>query len=168
MRSFENLVRDGRCQVPATGNPYLIGTAVVVDPSTNTLVRPADSAAPTILSGIVLFEHIQYQGTDPFLASPNDFPYTVVPLGRFAQRIHGPGAKVYFKNTADQPLYDGRVVTGQTIVAGLGGATPTIAVGDYLTPAADGTWKEGNASTGWLQVEQVNNATGLCEARFKF
>jgi hypothetical protein len=166
-RSFENLIRDGRNQVPATGSPYLIGTAVVVD-STNTLVRPSDSANPTVLSGVVVFEHIQYQGTDPFLASPNDFPYTVVPLGRFAQMVHGRGAKVYFKNTADQPLYDGRVIAGQTIVAGLGGATPTIVVGDYLTPAADGTWKEGNATNGWFQVEQVNNASGLCEARFTF
>lgn len=166
-RSFENIVRDGRNKVPATGNPFLIGTAVTVD-GTNTLVRPSANAAPTQLSGVVVYEHIQYQGTDPFLQSPNDAPYTTVPLGRFAQMVHGIGVKVYFKNTADQPLYDGRIITGQSLVAGLGIATPTIAVGDYLTPAADGTWVEGSSSNGWFLVEQVNNAAGLCEARFLF
>jgi hypothetical protein len=116
----------------------------------------------------VLYEHIQYQGVDPFLTSPQDYPFTVVPLGRFAQMIHGVGVKVWFKNTADKPLYDGRIQPGATLVAGVGGATPTIAVGAFLTPAADGTWQAGTAGNGWLQVEQVVNSTGLCEARLTF
>lgn len=168
-RSFENIVRDGRNKTPATGTPFLIGTAVQVDPANpGTLARPSAASAPTALSGIVLYEHIQYQGVDPFMTTSQDYPFTVVPLGRFAQMIRGNGVKVWFKNTADKPLYDGRVQTGATLVAGLGGATPTIAVGDYLTPAADGTWAEGNATNGWLQVENVVNSTGLCEARFTF
>jgi hypothetical protein len=169
-RSFENIVRDGRNKVPATGTPFLIGTAVQVDPANpGQLKRPAAASAPNALSGIVLYEHIQYQGVDPFLTSPQDYPFTVVPLGRFAQMIHGVGTKVWFKNTADKPLYDGRVQPGATLVAGLAGATPTIAVGDFLTPAADGTWQEtSNQALAWLQVEQVVNSTGLCEARLTF
>lgn len=160
-RSFENIVRDGRNKVPGTGSPYLIGTAVQVGAG-NVLVRPAAASAPTALSGIVVFEHIQYQGTDPFLTTPQDFPYTVVPLGRFAQMVHGVGVKVYFKNTADKPLYDGRTQPGATLVAG------TPAVGDYLTPAANGTWAVGDATNGWLQVEHTVPSTGLFEARLTF
>lgn len=168
-RSFENIVRDGRHKTPATGNPFLIGTAVQVDPANpGFLKRPTAASAPTALSGILVYEHIQYQGVDPFLTSPQDYPFTVVPLARFAQMVHGIGTKVFFKNTADKPLYDGRVQPGATLVAGLATATPTIAVGDYLTPASDGTWAEGNAGNGWLQVEQVVNSTGLCEARLTF
>lgn len=160
-RSFENIVRDGRNKVPATGSPYLIGTAVQVGAG-NVLVRPTAASAPTALSGIVVFEHIQYQGVDPFLISPQDFPFTVVPLGRFAQMVHGVGVKVYFKNTADKPLYDGRTQPGATLVAG------TPAVGDYLTPAANGTWAVGDATNGWLQVEHTVPSTGLYEARLTF
>ena len=160
-RSFENIVRDGRNKVPATGSPYLIGTAVQVGAG-NVLVRPTAASAPTALSGIVIFEHIQFQGVDPFLTSPQDFPFTVVPLGRFAQMVNGRGVKVFFKNTADKPLYDGRTQPGATLVAG------TPAVGDYLTPAADGTWAAGTATNGWLQVEHAVPSTGLYEARFTF
>lgn len=168
-RSFENIIRDGRNKVPATGSPYLIGTAIQVDPANaGQVTRPAAASAPTQLSGIAVYEHIQYQGVDPFLISPQDYPFTVVPLGRFVQMVHGQGVKVYFKNTADKPLYDGRIQPGATLVAGVGGATPTVVVGNYLTPAADGTWQVGNASNGWLQVEQVVNSTGLCEARLTF
>jgi hypothetical protein len=174
-RDFTGIIRDGRNKVPASGltgadaSGFLLGTAVKVDPSNpGQLVRPATSAAPTALSGIVVYEHIQFQGVDPFLTTQYDPPFQVAPLGRMAQMVHGPGVKVWFRNTADKPLYDGRVQAGLSMVAGLGGATPTIAVGDYLTPAADGKWAEGNATNGWLQVESVNNETGLCEARFTF
>lgn len=169
IRSFENIVRDGRNKTPATGSPYLIGTAVQVGAG-NVLVRPAASTAPTALSGIVLYEHIQFQGVDPFLTSPQDFPFTVVPLGRYAQMIHGLGVKVFFKNTTSKPLYDGRVQPGALLVTS-GGATPTAVnpnVGDFLTPAADGTWLVGTSTNAWLQVEHVVASTGLVEARFTF
>jgi hypothetical protein len=174
-RDFTGIVREARNKVPASGltgpdaSGFLIGTAVVEDSANpGQLVRPAGAAAPNALSGIVLYEHIQYQGVDPFLATSYDAPFQVAPLGRMAQMVHGPGVKVWFKNTVDTPLYDGRLQAGVTLVNGLGGATPSISVGDYLTPGSNGRWAEGNAGNGWLQVTLVNNTTGLCEARFTF
>lgn len=170
-RDFTAIIRDGRNKVPGSGltgvdaGGFLLGTAVAVDPANpGQLVRPATSAAPTALSGIVIYEHIQFQGVDPFLTTQYDPPFQVAPLGRFAQMIHGPGVKVWFKNTVDKPLYDGRVQSGLQMVAGIG----SVSVGDYLTPAANGKWAEGNATNGWLQVELVNQTVGLVEARFTF
>lgn len=172
-RDFSNIVRDGRNMVPAAGltgsdvSGFLIGTAVTVDPANpGQLKRPGAAAVPTALSGIVLYEHIQFQGVDPFLATQYDAPFTVAPLGRFAQMIHGLGVKVWFKNTVDVPLYDGRIQTGKTMIST---ALNSLNVGDGLATAADGTWvKAADAAHSWLTVESVNPTTGLVEARFTF
>lgn len=172
-RDLTNIIRDGRNQVPTglTGsdaNGFLIGTAVTVDPNNaGKLMRPGAAAAPTALSGIVLYEHIQFQGVDPLLTTPLDPPYIYAPQGRMAQMVHGIGVKVWFKNTANLPLYDGRQQVGGTLV----NATDltTLKPGDNLTPAADGTWaKAASAAAAWLTVESVNATTGLVEARFTF
>lgn len=164
MRSFENIVRDGRFRVPKTGDPYLIGSAVVVDPANaGLLTRPGAAAAPSPGCGIVLYEHILKSGVDSSLTTTSDAPFNAVPRGQYAQMIHGPGAKVWFKNTEDGTFYDGRPQDGVTLVNG----APS--VGDFLIPAADGTWDVGgDAATGWLFVEQSNPDTGLVEARFTF
>jgi hypothetical protein len=172
-RDTSNIVRDGRNKVPASGlsgadvNGFLIGTAVTVDPANPGLLkRPGAAALPTALSGIAVYEHIQFQGVDPFLTTQYDPPFQVAPLGRFAQMVHGLGVKVWLKNTADKPLYDGRVQKGATLVST---DLTTLAVGDGLATNADGTWsKAGDAAHSWLTVESVNATTGLVEARFTF
>jgi hypothetical protein len=123
-RDLTAIIRDGRNKVPtgltgADANGYLIGTAVAVDPANaGQLKRPAAAVAPpTALSGIVVYEHIQFQGVDPFLTTQYDPPFIYAPQGRFAQMVHGPGVKVWFKNTAALPLYDGRNQAGATLVA---------------------------------------------------
>lgn len=174
-RDTTGIIRDGRNKVPGSGlsgpdaGGFLIGTCAVVDAAhPGQLVRPTSGDAPTPLSGIVVYEHIQFQGVDPFLTTQYDPPFQVAPLGRFAQLIHGLGVKIWLKNTADKPLYDGRVQTGQSMVTGLGIATPTIAVGDYIGVGSNGLWIESDADSAWAQVEYVNNTTGLCEARLTF
>lgn len=165
-RSFENIVRDGRFRVPASGDPWVIGTAVVVDEDGDKrLRRPTDSETPTQLCGLLVFEHITNRGVDPFLTTPSDFD--TVPLNQYAQFVHGIGTKVWFKNTDTKTLYDGRTIESRTLVAGLG-ATPTVAAGDFLTADTDGTLKEGTSSNGWLVVEQVDATLGLVECRFTF
>lgn len=171
-RDLTAVVRDGRNSVP-TGlsgpdiNGYLIGTAVTVDPSNpGQLKRPSADAAPTALSGIVVYEHIQFQGVDPFLTTPLDPPFIYSPQGRYAQMVHGPGVKVWFKNTTALPLYDGRSQAGLTMVSTSLGS---LAVGDSLTPGSNGVWKKATTpGTEWLTVESVNATTGLVEARFTF
>lgn len=173
MRGFENVVRTARFRVPKTadatgagqeGGLFLIGTAVQIDPADpGFLKRPDANQEPDPSCGIVVYEHIQRMGSDPYTTTAQDFE--VVPAGQYAQVMRGPGVKVWFKNTDEAVSYDGKTRSGRDLVAGLG-ATPTVAVGDFLTVAADGTYVEGTAANGWFLVEQVSG--DLVECRFTF
>jgi len=173
-RDFSNIIRDGRNAVPtglsgADANGYLLGTGVTLDPSNaGYLVRPSNGAAPTQLSGLAVYEHIQFQGVDPFLTTQYDPPFNVAPSGRMAQVVHGVGVKVWFKNTPDSTEYDGRTEVGATyITTSLG----SLSIGSGLKVGANGTWVLSTDSTGadwWLVVESVNATTGLVEARLTF
>lgn len=164
MRSFENIVRDARFRVPATGSALKIGEGVMIDTaSAGRLKQATVGVAPSANCGIVVYEHIQ--NISDALTLSDDSPYTLVPLGVYAQMIHGPGTKVWFKNTSDATLYDGRVRTGVTMVSPSN--LSSIAVGDGISPDGSGGWSE-DASAPWLIVEQVNTSTGLVEARFTF
>lgn len=164
MRSFENVVRDGRFRAPKSGTPFLIGSPVALDTANPGFLRLATAAeAPSPLTGVAVFEHIQYKGVDTFLTTNVDAPFNRVPLGQYTQMMHGVGVKVWLKNTTASPLYDGRTQEGVTVYAG------PVAVGDSLVPAGDGTWRVGTGTeTGWLFVEQSNPDSGLVEARFNF
>lgn len=166
-RDFTNIVRDGRNKTPATGDPLVLGTAVVVDPANPGQVKvPAADASPSALSGILVYEHIQYKGVDASLTEAVDMD--TAPKGAYVQVVHGPGVKVWFKNTTTKTLADGREIAGRTMVAGAG-ATPTLAVGDMLTPATDGTWKEtADPADAWMVVESIDIDRGLVEARLTF
>lgn len=175
-RSFENIVRLGRQRTPKTGANILIGAPVVVDDSAPGFLRLAEAGEATSPgAGVLVYEHITvagvggFNGIDLALTSPSDPPFNVAPKGAYAQIVHGIGTKVWYRNTTDKPLYDARVQVGLTVVAGLG-ASPTIAIGDYLTPAGDGTWVEANGTTdgNWLYVEQVDAVSGRVECRFTF
>lgn len=174
MRSFENVVRTARFRVPAAPNAFsgdgsegglaLIGTAVMLDAANpGFLKRPDANEVPSPACGVVVYEHIQRMGSDPFTTTALDFE--VVPAGQYAQVMRGPGVKVWFKNTESALSYDGKSRPGRDLVAGLG-ATPSVAVGDFLTVTADGTYTEGNATNGWFLVEQVQG--DLVECRFTF
>lgn len=164
MRSFENVVRDGRFRVPATGTPLRIGEGVMLDPANpGRLKRATADAAPSANCGIVVFEHIQNKSDA--LTLSHDAPYNQVPLGVYAQMMHGPGTKVWFKNTDAKTLYDGRVREEFDFVTG---DLATLAPGDGLTPDGSGKWAEDATGNPWLVVEQVNPTTGLVEARFTF
>jgi hypothetical protein len=163
-RSFANIVRDGRARVPATGNAFKIGAPVV---ATDDGLAAAGAGAATTGAGVVVFEHIQVKGTDPALAGTAEFDY--VPVGAYAQRVHGVGTKVWFRNTASKTLYDGRVIAAGGLLANsvdLG----TLAVGDALTPDGAGKFKVANGTTdgNWLIVTSVNATTGVVEAEFTF
>lgn len=177
MRSFENLVRDGRHRVPATGTPFHIGGSVIMDAAAPGFMRLATEAeAPSALAGAVVFEHIQTSGD--VLVTSDDSPYDQVPLGAYAQIIHGPGAKVWFKNTAAKTMYDGRVRSAFNFVVDTSGAALTLNVnqlGKGLVPDGAGKWRLTDGTTdaqaggtAWLLIEQINPATGLVEARFTF
>lgn len=175
MRSFENVVRDGRFRVPATGTPLPIGSPVTLDPDNPGLLKQAgDAAARGPQSGVVVYEHITARGVDPLLSSSVDAPYNVVPLGQYAQMMHGAGTKVWFKNTGDKALYDGRSIAGggllaDSVVSALEANPTTLKPGDGLVPDADGKFRKTTGTeSAWLTIEQANPSTGVVEARFTF
>lgn len=171
MRSFENIVRDGRARVPSTGTAFKIGAPVMLDPANPGRLKAATEAVdPGPNTGIVVFEHIQNKGDA--LVGPYDAPHDSVPLGQYAQMVHGAGAKVWFKQTADKALYDGRTQAGYEFIVD---AIGSLAIGDGLVPDGAGKFRKTDGSTtadvggkAWLVIEQINTSTGVVEARFTF
>lgn len=126
------------------------------------------------LSGVAVYEHAPaaFATFDPFLTTFSDIDF--VPFGKALQVIADPdNTKIVFTNTVASTFLQTRAYAGRIMVAGVGGATPTVAVGDILTPGtgndAAGYWAEtGSASNGWLKVVGVDNTRLEIEARFLF
>ena len=127
------------------------------------LKRATNGVTPNVLMGLLVFEHIQNKSDA--LTTNHDAPYDVVPLGVYAQFIHGIGAKVWLRNTPLTTLYDGRQRAAVNWVAA--GDLSGLAIGDGLSPDGSGGWSE-DASSPWLLVEQIDSDNGLVEARLTF
>jgi hypothetical protein len=117
-------------------------------------------------TGIGIYEHIDYNQLDPAYYTYSDRDQ--MPQGKLVQLIIGPNVKVVFRNTADRTFMATRDYDGRIMVAGMG-ATPTVAVGDYLTPGTGndsaGYWAEtGSAANAWLVVTNVDAARQEVEA----
>jgi hypothetical protein len=181
MRSFENVVRDGRFRAPKTGTPFIIGAPVQlnnVNPGAagyGEFKAATAAKAPGPDCGLVVFEHIQNKSDA--LTTQYDSPYNQVPLGQYAQIMHGAGTKVWFRNTVDKTLYDGRVqAAGGLLVDGLD--LTTLKPGTGLVPDGNGKFRLAADADGagagtalepaWLVVEQCNPSTGRVEARLTF
>lgn len=134
--------------------------------ATGTQVHPAPG-----LGGIVVFEHAPaaYAGYDPLLTTYSDIDFA--PYGKAVQVVSGTEVKVVFRNTEDRTYLNTRDYEGRIMVAGLG-ATPTLAVGDYLTPGTGndtvGYWAESNAANAWLVITKVDTDRDEVEAKFVF
>lgn len=120
-------------------------------------------------SGILVYEHIDLNYLDPAYSTYSD--RDTAPVGKMVQVVHGDAVKVVLRNTEDRTFLNVRNYSGRIMVAGLG-ATPTLQVGDYLSPGTgnddSGYWAESNAANGWLVVEQFDAARGEVECRFNF
>lgn len=172
------------------GARYMLPADAAADIPIGAPVRVADGAAPDGngllpvalatgaqppkggLSGILVFEHAPaaFAGDDPFLTTYSD--KDTAPRGRAVQVVAGDRVKVVYRNTEDRTFLETRDYTGRTMVAGMG-ATPTLAVGDMLTPGAGtdaaGYWAEtATAANAWLIVEHVDAARGEVECRLAF
>lgn len=160
-----------------------IGVPVKYDSSVDTtaygsgvlgVVLATTAQAPVVTqSGVLVYENAPagYAGNDPFLTRYSDMDKA--DKGKLVQVVHGTTVKVVFTNTYDRTFLQTRSYTGRVMVAGITGATATIAVGDYLTPGvgtdADGYWAEtATASNGWLRVTAVDNANDELEAVMLF
>jgi hypothetical protein len=120
------------------------------------------------LCGIGVYEHIDFNGADPSLTLYSD--KDLIPLQRLVQLTAGPNTKVVFTNTAARTFMGVRSYAARTMVAGMG-ATPTVKVGDLLSPGtgtdAAGYWAvNGTAANAWLVVTNVDTARQMVEAEF--
>jgi hypothetical protein len=121
--------------------------------------------------GILVYEQFRYDGTDTTIATYSDMD--TVPAGRGVQVVTGENrVKVAYKTTDADSFYNrADYPTARVMVAGAG-ATPTVAVGDYLTPSTGtdvaGYWEEtSDAAEAWLVVTSVDS-NGWVEAVLNF
>ena len=138
----------------------------VVDESSAAALVPGQA-------GILVYEYgpAAFAGFDPYLTTYSDL--SVVPLGASAQVISGdPTTKVTFTNTVASQFLGIRSYPARTMVNGFG-ATPTVAVGDYLVPGAgddtDGYWQSQASPVGaWLVITHVDSVRLQVEAQMLF
>lgn len=179
MRRFTNLVREGRFRSPSSATLRL-GTLVEIDPSDTSRVRQAVDTAiggtgdvRLSLVGILWYEHDSQTYNDPaFGGAAGQLPQDLdtAPVNRMVQVLHGPGAKVWLRNTEANTTEPGLNFPSDraavTMVAGLGGATPTINVGDLLGwDNSAGNWAATtDATKAVLRVTYVDNALATLDA----
>lgn len=176
--------RSGRFATPSDGSngsdlEFRIGCGVKSTTTVNDLglteVAMGDDAVPPVSGkmGILVYEYgpAAFAGDDPFLTTYSD--KDTAPNGKGVQVVSGPEIKVVLKNTSDRTFLNTRDYTGRTMVAGMG-ATPTVAIGDYLEPHAtpndtNGYWQEtATLANAWLVVTSVDTDRAEVEARMLF
>ena len=174
--------RGGRYALNADNATVRIGAPVVVadgtsDTAGRLYVKLADGAQAipkSGLGGILVYEYAPaaYAGNDPQLTTYSDLG--TVAAGQAVQVVTGPEVKVVLRNTDASTFLNTRSYAGVKMFAGSISATPTLAVGDYLTPQTtpndtNGYWVEtGTAANGWLVIVGIDSTRGEVEARLNF
>lgn len=123
--------------------------------------------------GVLDFERFRMDGLDPYNHTYSDAD--TVDGGRPVQVVTGANrVKVALRNTTADSFYSrADYPTARIMVAGVSIATPTVAVGNFLTPGVgndtDGYWAEtSDAAEAWLVVTAVDSSTGEVEAIVNF
>jgi hypothetical protein len=158
------------------------GVPVLIDGSNDGLGRltvtlaTGDQAKPKVgTGGILVFENIEAVGFDGRTITFSDVDLATP--GDAVQVVTGGNGRVKaaFINTPIGASYVGRAnyPKARIMVAGVSQATPSVAVGDYLTPGdgndAAGYWKEtSTAANGWWVVTSVDSTNGVVEAELNF
>lgn len=173
--------RAGRYIAPATGTAIVIGAPVKV----NTAAAANELGLPEVVlatgeqapvagqSGIAVYEYKGsegWAGDDPYLTTYSD--KATVPLGEALQVVSGDSVKVAFTNTVSQLFLNTRTYAGRVMVS-QSGATPNIAVGEFLSPGVgndtSGYWaKTTDRTKAWMVVTSVDSTRDCVEARLLF
>jgi hypothetical protein len=163
------------------GTDVPVGAPLVIAPGATPNVSYTDALPATLatggqvpvhgFAGIGVYEWIDYNQVDPLYITYSDRG-DLIPDGKLCQLVAGLNIKVVFKNTSDRTFLNTRDYDGRIMVAGMG-ATPTVAIGDYLTPGVgddtNGYWAvTQTANEGWLVVTNVDAARQEVEAEFNF
>ncbi len=171
---------DNAIDTVAIGAPVVFATSGTVGANNALDLEPvivADGAQDIPVSGrggIAVYEYgpAAFAGDDPSLTTYSD--KDTIPAGAAVQVISGSQIKVRYKNTAARTFLESREYAARTMVAGLSAATPTVVVGELLTPQttpndSNGYWVEtSTASEAWLVITKVDAATDELEAQMTF
>jgi hypothetical protein len=161
------------------GAPVIADTTAGADSMGRQVVKLATSADPSgdipppaLGAGLAIYEYgpAAFAGTDPLLTTFSDLG--VVPAGRACQVVHGTHVKVVLFNTVAELFLGVRAYPQRTMVNGLG-ATPTVAVGNYLVPGlgddTDGYWvSTATAAGAWMVITNIDPIRVALEARMLF
>lgn len=114
--------------------------------------------------GILIWEtpNVDFPGRDPLLTLPSDLD--TCPDGAPVQLVSGSYVRIRYENTVASTFH-GRAYAGRVMVGGVSIATPTIKVGDLLTPGpgndTSGYWTEtSDQDLAWASVTAVYD-TGI-------
>jgi hypothetical protein len=173
MRRFTNLVREGRFRSPAA-TALRLGTGVEIDPgdvlrvrSITTNVVGGSGDVRTSLVGVIWYEHdsqtLEGQAAGS-LVQDND----TAPANRMVQVLHGPGAKVWFRNTLASTTEPGLNFANTRPAVTMVDGMATLAVGDLLGwDSTPGNWAvTADPTEAVFRVTAVNNALLTCDAEF--
>lgn len=176
--------RAGRYINPADGDQIVLGAPVLVDTAAGTdsdhrlevnLATGAGDGRPRNgMGGIAVYEWAPsaFAGDDPLLVTYSDKDY--IPVGEPCYLVSGEEVKVCLRNTEEIEFFGQRTYAARKMVAGAGGATPTVEVGEMLRPHdspsdSNGYWQvTTDEDEAWLVVTAVHNDLGEVEARFLF
>lgn len=176
MRRFTNLVREGRFRSPAA-TELRLGTLVEIDPADTARVREADGTTGVAIGGsgdvrlatcgILWYEHDSqtYEGR---AAGSLDVDLDTAPTNRMVQVLHGPGTKVWLRNTDASTTEPGLNFPSPraavTMVNGLGSAGVSVddllgwdATNDYFAVTA-------NADEAFMVVTAVDDTLKKLDA----
>lgn len=155
-----------------SGVPVLVGSGNDGLGRQNVTLATTSQAIPKSgAGGILVFENINFDGVDPVINTYSDVDTASV--GDAVQVVSGKGVKIALTNTtATSFLTRTSYPTARIMVAGAG-ATPTVAVGNFLTPGVgndtDGYWTEtATDANAWLVVTSVDSTNGVVEAVLNF
>lgn len=155
------------CPVVASGNPDANGQIEVN--------KETGATVPLIgVHGLVCYEQpdANFVGYDPLLTRASDMGD--IPAGSSVQLVRGPETVLEFRNFPEVTSFHGmRDYPARIVIAGVSIATPTLAVGNLLTPGVgddtDGYWAEtANEDEGWLRVQSIDTDLGLVVAQVLF
>lgn len=138
-----------------------------------TLATTAQDRPAQGRGGLAIYEYAPnaFAGTDTFLTTYSDLD--TIPDQAAIQLVSGTNVKVLLRNTVDSTYLQTVTYEGRILVAGVSIATPTLAVGDFLTPGVgddtDGYWTETSTeSEAWLVVTKVDFDRDEVEAQMMF
>lgn len=157
------------------GSPVAVDTAAGEDAQGRLTFELCTSAvAPKVgFHGLAIYEYptANKDGFDPQYTTFSDLD--TVPALEPCQLVHGTECKIALW-TYDAVDFQGqRDYAARRMVAGVAIATPTVGVGDMLTPGNGndtlGYWVEtADPDLAWLNVTAVDNDLGLVEAYLRF